>query len=245
MDGQGVPDGQPGGAQMMTPEQMVQAIRILNARQAAQEAEINRLRADNATLRTTAVDQLPELITALGAMSKKSERQSTLVDARGLGRPIIFSGKASEWIVWARKFENYVGAAHAGVDMILEWASEKSSPITDRELETTYGTSADELDRVDACTIGNVEVYTLLLQLTLGESFDIVMNTTRGHGYEAYRRLARRWDPTTGGRRRNLLRIILQPGRSTLEGLCQAVENGKSRYPDMKNIATMVVLGRG
>ena len=94
----------------------------------------------------------------------------------------------------------------------------------ERELETTYGTSADELDRVDACTIGNVEVYTLLLQLTLGESFDIVMNTTRGQGYEAYRRLARRWDPTTGGRRRNLLRIILQPGRSTLEGLSQAVE---------------------
>ena len=91
----------------MTPEQLVQAISILNARQSAQEAEINRLRADNASLRTTAVDQLPELITALGAMSKKTEKQSTLVDARGLGRPIQFSGEASEWVAWARKFENY------------------------------------------------------------------------------------------------------------------------------------------
>ena len=36
--------------------------------------------------------------------------------------------------------------------------------------------------------------------------------------------LARRWDPTTGGRRTNLLRAVLQPGRSSMEDLSAALE---------------------
>ena len=64
----------------------------------------------------------------------------------------------------------------------------------------------------------------MLTQYMSGDSFDIVMNCPRGQGLEAYRRLARRHDPSTGGRRRNLLRLVLQQGRSSLEGLASALE---------------------
>eukprot|EP00974_Lingulodinium_polyedra_P131094 11216396-Lingulodinium_polyedra.AAC.1 len=57
-----------------------------------------------------------------------------------------------------------------------------------------------------------------------GEAFDIVANVPRGQGLEAYRLLARRFDPATGGRRRNLLRLVLQPPRAKLEELSGALE---------------------
>ena len=38
----------------------------------------------------------------------------------------------------------------------------------------------------------------------------------RKNPLEAWRRLLRRYDPTTGGRKRNLLRTIVSPGRRSL-----------------------------
>lgn len=69
-----------------------------------------------------------------------------------------------------------------------------------------FGADADLTDQIEGSGAITSEVYTLLVQLTSGESFDAVMNTTRGSGLEAYRRLARRCDPGIGDRRRNLLR---------------------------------------
>ena len=53
-----------------------------------------------------------------------------------------------------------------------------------------------------------------------------------------WRKLARRYDPATGGRKRNLLRQILNPGRARLEELGAALERWEelvARYERRKD----------
>ena len=70
----------------------------------------------------------------------------------------------------------------------------------------------------------NEQVYTVLAALTDGESFDIVTASGPGNGFDAWRRLCRRWDPYTTGRAISLLRDILSPSRANLTNLQGAVE---------------------
>ena len=56
------------------------------------------------------------------------------------------------------------------------------------------------------------------MALTSYEANDIVAKS-RKNQLEAWRRLQKRYDPTTGGRKRNLLRTIISPG------LCSRLEH--------------------
>ena len=58
-------------------------------------------------------------------------------------------------------------------------------------------------------------MHAALMALTSYEANDIVANS-RKNPLEAWRRLQKRYDPTTGGRKRNLLRTIISPGRCSL-----------------------------
>ena len=68
-------------------------------------------------------------------------------------------------------------------DMMLEWAAEQTAG----------------------------EMHTALVALTSYEANDIVANS-RKNPLEAWRKLQERYDPTTGGRKRNLLRTIIPLG---------------------------------
>ena len=57
------------------------------------------------------------------------------------------------------------------------------------------------------------QLYTVLMTLLEGESFDILVGSGSGGGLEAWRRLHKRWDPLTTGRARGLLRETLSLGR--------------------------------
>ena len=59
------------------------------------------------------------------------------------------------------------------------------------------------------------QVHTALMPLTSCEANDIVTKS-RKNPLEARRRLQKRYDPTTGGRKRNLLRTIISLGRCSL-----------------------------
>ena len=50
----------------------------------------------------------------------------------------------------------------------------------------------------------NPQVYVALAELLEGEALDIVQNTTRGAGLEAWRKLVRMFDPQTVSRTLNL-----------------------------------------
>ena len=68
------------------------------------------------------------------------------------------------------------------------------------------------------------QVYVALISLTDDESNDIVTGAGHGNGLEAWRKLHRRWDPSSGSRKRNLLSAILDPGMSKIEELAGHLE---------------------
>ena len=71
------------------------------------------------------------------------------------------------------------------------------------------------------------QMHTALMALTSYEANDIVANS-RKNPLEACRRLQKRYDPTTGGRKRNLLRTIMSPGRCSLLELQAGIERWES-----------------
>ena len=71
------------------------------------------------------------------------------------------------------------------------------------------------------------QMHTMLTDLTSGEANDIVANS-RKNPSEAWWRLQKRKDPTTGGRKRNLLRTIVSAGRCYLLELQAGIERWES-----------------
>ena len=58
------------------------------------------------------------------------------------------------------------------------------------------------------------QMHTMLTDFTSGDANDVA--ESRKKPLEAWRRLQKRYDPTKGGRKRNLLRNIVSPGRCSL-----------------------------
>ena len=71
------------------------------------------------------------------------------------------------------------------------------------------------------------QLHTALMALTSYEPNDLFANS-RKNQLEAWRRLQKRYDPTTGGRKRNLLRTIISPGRCSLLELSGGIERWES-----------------
>ena len=90
---------------------------------------------------------------------------------------------------------------------ILEWVVDQDEEITVERVEEEHG---GELGMAGLDDKGD-QLFRLLSSLTTHESEDLVINAK--NGYEAWRRLNRRWDPLTAGRKRNILRAILNPER--------------------------------
>ena len=71
------------------------------------------------------------------------------------------------------------------------------------------------------------QMHTAVMALTSYEAKDIVANS-RKNPLEVWRRLQKRYDPTTGGRKRNLLRTIISPGPCSLLELQAGIERWES-----------------
>ena len=112
--------------------------------------------------------------------------------------------------------------------MMLEWAAEQPTEITTTAIHLDFLPTDTNEDR----GAQNLEfvlqhMHTALMALTSHEANDIVANS-RKNPLEAWRRLRKRYDPTTGGRKRNLLRTIISPGRCSLLELQAVIERWES-----------------
>ena len=216
----------------MTPEvqaalqAMQQEIQRLRDREATLSAQVTQLQGTGsaasaglvtATSLKDMMEAQKELMNAL-----KSKEQVRLVDNRGLGKPDRFDGDLEKFLPWRIKTTSYLCSIRKELREVLQWAEEKESPVTDKDVEDTYGSAADPIDQMSNIQELRRELHDVLLMVTEREPFDLVLNSTCG--FEAWRRLSRRFDPTTGGRKRALLNSILSPNRTKLEELPQAME---------------------
>jgi len=200
----------------------------ITAQLQAQALSVQELQAQNQYLRARSDEQggVAELARAVQAQSAILAHRSrpSLVDSKGIGKPTQFSNREADWAVWSKKLVNFIGAVHSDAGQVLEWAIDQSGEVTSHMLSEAFGEDADEGDRVHDLGLMDHEIFTVLTQMTDAEAFDIVQNAGAGRGFEAWRRLGRRFDPSTGGRRRNLLRSIIAPPRVKLDEVAAALE---------------------
>eukprot|EP00971_Amphidinium_carterae_P353002 6492793-Amphidinium_carterae.2 len=103
-------------------------------------------------------------------------------------------------------------------------------------VNNVFGENADALDQVPDLEYKLKQLLVVLCQLTEQECFDIVRNCGEGiaAGAEAWRRLHRRYDASTTGRKAALLNTILRPGTckelAELPGALERWEDQVRRY---------------
>ena len=111
---------------------------------------------------------------------------------------------------------------------MLEWAAEQPTEITTTATDLEFLPTDTNVDRgVQNLEFVLQQMHTALMALTSYEANDIVANS-RKNPLEARRRLQKRYDPTTGGRKRNLLRTVISPGRCSLLELQAGTERWES-----------------
>ena len=170
------------------------------------------------------------LVTQIRALSERS--RPALVDVKGIGKPKPFENDESRFHEWARKTEDFLVTIDPKFEKALEWALEKENPINIEEVERELGGSIDQEQLLEDPRGMALQLKSVLAHLTGGESWSIVQNAQK-NGFEVWRALHRRYDPITGGRRRNLLRAIVAPPRVSLDELGTALQTWEemvSRY---------------
>ena len=81
-------------------------------------------------------------------------------------------------------------SVHPGARDVLTWAVEKeSATVAEANAATEVVMPPDTLRMLAD------QLYTVLMTLVEGESFDILVGSGSGEGLEAWRRLHKRWDP--------------------------------------------------
>ena len=112
--------------------------------------------------------------------------------------------------------------------MMLEWAAEQPTEITTTAIDLEFLPTDTNEDRgVQNLEFVLQQMHTALMALTSYEAHDIVANS-RKNPLEAWRRLQKRYDPATRGRKRNHLRTIISPGRCSLLELQAGIERWES-----------------
>ena len=152
----------------------------------------------------------------------------SLIDVKGLGRPKEFTGREEDFQQWSKKTEAFFAGVIKESEMMLEWAAEQATEITTTAIDLEFlPTDTNEDTGVQNLEFVLQQMHTALMSLTSYEANDIVANS-RKNPLEAWRRLQKRCDPTTGGRKRNLLRTTISPGRCSLLELQAGIERWES-----------------
>ena len=185
----------------------------------------------------TAQAGLAEAARAINNLATAHVRKDTpsLIDVNGLGRPKQFSCKEEDVQQWSKK----TGAFFAGVikvsEMMLEWAAEQTAEITTELINREFLPTTTNQERgVQNLEFVLQQMHTSLVALTSCEANDTVANS-RENPLEAWRRLLKRYDPATGGRKRNLLRTIISLSRCSLLELQAGIERWESHVSHMSH----------
>ena len=128
-----------------------------------------------------------------------TRRCRLFIESRAFSKLASFDSKAASWKDWACKFENMAAAVAPSSRDSLERAAQQGAPIL----------TVDDVEAGPDSVEVNPQVYVALAELLEGEALDTLQNTTRGAGLEAWRKLVRRFDPQSTGRKRTLRSRIL------------------------------------
>ena len=196
------------------------------------EQVVTQLQQELFTLRAqvAAESGFADAVRAINNLATAQVRKDTpsLIDVEGLGRPKEFSGREEDFQQWSKKMEAFFAGVIKEPEMMLEWAAEQATEITTTAIDFDFLPTDTNVDKgVQNLEFVLQQMHIALMALTSYEAKDIVANS-RKNPLQAWRKLQKRYDPTTGGRKRNLLRTIISPGRCSLLELEAGLERWES-----------------
>ena len=217
----------------VTAEQVAQELQALR-----QELLESRRREDELNNRLQAMQAgghgLQEAMTSLAEIQREvlerarsRDDRVTLVDNKGLAKPDKFgrAGSEHQFLQWKVRFETFVLSIHKDLEQALSYAEDSEDVLSGTRLKALFGPVSPGVVHVPHLEEKDAQLHAALQTLCEGEAFTLVRSAGRGAGLEAWRKLHRRYDPSTGGRRRALLRQVLTPQKcSKIEELSSSIE---------------------
>ena len=167
------------------------------------EQVVSQLQQEPLTLRAqvAAESGLADAVRANNNLATAQVRKDTasLIDVNGLGRPKeLFSGKEECFQQWSKKTEAFFAGVIKESEMMLGWAAEQTTEITTELINREFLPIATNQERgVQNLEFVLQQMHAALMALTSYEANDRVANS-RKNPLEAWRRLLKRYDPTTG-----------------------------------------------
>eukprot|EP00438_Fugacium_kawagutii_P024647 Skav203984 [mRNA] locus=scaffold3369:57215:60998:- [translate_table: standard] len=167
--------------------------------------------------------------------TRKPEKKLTLVDNRGLAKPSNYDGTA-DFLQWKIRLEAFVSSVHADFEKAMQWGEDEADPISEASMTAEFGATNPAQEEIPDLAAKDAQLYAVLQTLCEKEAFTLVRSAGKGHGLEAWRRLCKRYDPSTGGTRRALLKSVLSPNKcSKVEEPSAAVENWEDQVRQYEN----------
>ena len=133
------------------------------------------------------------------------DKMTTLIDTRTVGKLENFSGKAVDWSDWSFKATSWFA---------LLQMEDGQSPIA------VLDAARDNPEVLEQGTFTvpvqnfSIILFTVLVQVVQGKALGIVKTSPRMNGLEAWRRLFREYESSSGTRLNALLGGLLNPGWS-------------------------------
>ena len=189
------------------------------------EQDVTQLQQEVITLKAQVADQtgLAGALRAINNLAKLG-----IIDVKGLGRPKEFTGKEEDFQNWPKKTEAFFAGVIKESEMMLECSDEQVTEITQELIDLDScrlrRTGSEECIIWSSCCSRCTQHSWLSRVMRL-----MTLSPTCGRTpSEAWRRLPKRCDLTTGGRKRSLLRTIISPGKCSLLELQAGIERWES-----------------
>ena len=119
---------------------------------------------------------------------RDEDRDMQLFDIKSL-QPSTFNGRRGEvWKAWAKRIKAFCNARTSCFRQALDVSEREGGPITSESME--------QMDWQQMKTADS-KLYDVLLLVT-GEDAQALVEQFEGQGFEAWRQLSKRWNPTGG-----------------------------------------------
>jgi len=128
----------------------------------------------------------------------------TTVDEKHYRKLVVFGGE--HWKDWSFQFRSSTRASSGEAYDILNWAEKETGEITDF-LEMDNGIDAEISERLSG------ELFNIISTTVKGEPLQLLHNCDF-NGAEAWRRLSKRYSPSTPLRAMQLMIQVVNPGKS-------------------------------
>ena len=206
-------------AAAMTPEERVTSIlEAMDIRQQAMQAQQQAQQAMHQQLMETLIAQAaaapaPAQAQGQARAAERTEARSELIP-QFITCP-QFKGKLGNWEEFQFRLKRAIRSQSSTVQFEMTRVEGSEEIINDEELDVDLGGVNASME-TSAC------LFDILCQHVEGDALVIIKSVVGYHGFEAWRRLHRKYSPRTLARRLRLLMAVVNPGKMKSVGEIQA-----------------------